>query len=292
MKKIQKPKKENSERWLLTYSDLITLLMILFILLYAMSTVSDVKYEQLSSSLYNSLGQGAGILNGSNGIFPDGGSDSPVVIDPKTNQNSESSVQSTPVPTKPVSTPEPTKAPKATLTPSDEPSCGNPENIDDTSGSLSNKKDMSDFENSINEILQDMDLGVAAGTSIRESGLTISFKNDIFFDSGQDVLKKEMKKALNKIAILLNKVDNQIIIEGHTDNIPISKTNKYTSNWQLSAARAANVAQLLVEEEKVKGSRISAVGYGEFRPIASNSTAKGRSQNRRVDIIILYDDEE
>jgi chemotaxis protein MotB len=133
-----------------------------------------------------------------------------------------------------------------------------------------------------------MNLGVSVNTLVEERGLTITFKNDVFFDSGQDALKKEMKEGLNKIALLINKVDNPIVIEGHTDNVPISSKHDFASNWQLSAARDANVAQYLVEQGKVDGGRISAIGYGEYRPVASNQTSEGRSKNRRVDIIILY----
>jgi chemotaxis protein MotB len=99
-----------------------------------------------------------------------------------------------------------------------------------------------------------------------------------------------MKKGLNSLAKLLNKIDNSIIIEGHTDNVPVGANNKYASNWLLSAARAANVAQYLAVNEKIDGARIAAVGYGEYRPVASNGSEKGRSQNRRVDIIIRYND--
>lgn len=99
-----------------------------------------------------------------------------------------------------------------------------------------------------------------------------------------------MKKGLSQIARLLNKVNNPIVIEGYTDNIPISKSNTYSSNWQLSAARAANVAEYLSEVENVDGTRISAIGFGEYRPTASNATVEGRNKNRRVDITVLYND--
>lgn len=264
MKMKPKPKKENSERWLLTYSDLITLLVALFILMYAMSSVDKEKYEQLSQSLNESMGQGASVIDGSGastGVLPEDGNS---VVDVKT-------------------TPKPTSAPrKNTDTDTDTETTG------DLSGNLSTEKEMQNLEAYVDNILKDLNIRSSVDTSIEERGLTITFKNDVFFDSGSDQLKDEMQKSLNQISTLLNRVDNSIVVEGHTDNVPIGANNKYASNWQLSAARAANVAQYLVEEDEVIGTRLSAVGYGEFRPITSNDTAKGRSQNRRVDIVILY----
>lgn len=289
MKAKPRQKKDNSERWLLTYSDLITLLMILFVLLFAMSNVSQEKYEKLSESLSSSMGEGASVLNGSAGIFDDGGGDNILDIGtPKGegdgqkggNVTASKAPSATPVPKdNEVSvTPIPTEAPKT----------GDTNQMEEIGGSLVGKNDMEKFENYVTEIISEMGVGLSASTRLTESGLMISFNNDVFFDSGQDVLKEEMKSGLKEIATLLNKIDNSIIIEGHTDNVPINNDNKYTSNWQLSAARAANVAQYLVEKEKVDGSRISAIGYGEYRPIAKNDTNKGRRKNRRVDIIILY----
>jgi chemotaxis protein MotB len=266
MKTMKKPKKENSERWLLTYSDLITLLMILFILLYAMSSVNQAKYDQLSASLSSSMGEGAGILKGSGGVLPNGGGNTP--MSGGSGQTSEAA------PTQQAAmTPIPTNVPEDTLK-------GNEDKLID-------KQKMDDLENGINDIVEDMDAGKSVGTAEVERGFTITLANDAFFDSGKAELKDNMKKGLSQIAKLLNKVNNPIIIEGFTDNVPI-KSSAYTSNWQLSAARAANVAEYLTEQEHVDGTRISAIGYGEYRPIAANATVQGRSKNRRVDITVLY----
>lgn len=264
-----KPKKENSERWLLTYSDLITLLCALFILMYAMSTVDSAKYEQLASSLNKSLGSGSGVLNGSNGVLPEGGGNAPL------QGNDNQSMDATPTPTATV-TPTPTVTPDNTLK-------GNADR-------LITKQEKDDLEKGINDIVENMGDGKSVGTAEVEHGFTISLANDAFFDSGKATLKDDMKKGLSQIAELLNRVDNPILIEGYTDNVPISKTNLFTSNWQLSAARAANVAEYLSEFENVDGARISAIGYGEYRPKATNATVYGRSKNRRVDITVLYND--
>ncbi|GAH79272.1 unnamed protein product, partial [marine sediment metagenome] len=93
------------------------------------------------------------------------------------------------------------------------------------------------------------------------------------------------KRMLNKLHPILIKVPNEIVVGGHTDNVPIS-TKQYPSNWELSTARATNVVRYLIKAKEFPPERISAVGYGEYRPITDNSTAEGRQKNRRVVFLI------
>jgi chemotaxis protein MotB len=121
-----------------------------------------------------------------------------------------------------------------------------------------------------------------------EKGLVITFVADILFDSGKDKLKPQTYSILDKVARVLkeNVPQNDIGIEGHTDNEPI-KYSGWKSNWELSSARALSVLHYLVDERKVKAPRVSAIGYGEHRPVASNVNVAGRQLNRRVEIVIL-----
>lgn len=288
MKMKEKPKKENGERWLLTYSDLITLLMILFILLYAMSKVDQQKYEQLASSLSNALGTASGTSDGSS-IIDTGVSDNIFQNDSSTPVDLGGNSGNTGSTSGVVATQAPTQPPEATITPEPTQGAGAHGGSSDIPGSLVTQQDMEKFQQFVNDILDDMKMGADIGTSMTARGLTITFKNDVFFDSGKDTLTQDMKDSLHKISRLINKVDNKVVIEGHTDNVPISSTNRFTSNWQLSSARAANVVEYLADQGYVDGVRLSAVGYGEFQPVASNKTTDGRSKNRRVDIVILYD---
>lgn len=243
------------------------------------------KYDKLSVSLEGSLGSGAGIFSGSDSILPDGSSGTNI----GDTGNGGEILPTQAAPTVTEAPPEATKIPEEDIvTPV---ASEGTQSTGDIEGGITSEKDMANLETHVNNILVDMGMDVSAGTSLKERGLTISFTNDIFFDSGQDILKEDMKKGLSKLVKLLNNIDNSIIIEGHTDNVPISKTSKYSSNWQLSAGRAANVAEYLVDEEKVDGARVAAVGYGEYRPKVSNDIKKGQSVNRRIDIIILYDNE-
>lgn len=117
--------------------------------------------------------------------------------------------------------------------------------------------------------------------------LTLSFNDGILFDSGKAEIKEEATTILSIIAEeLLKYPENDIKIEGHTDNIPIN-TEKYPNNWYLSAARAISVATFFIEKHNFHPSRISTEGYGEYRPKVSNDTAENRSINRRVEIKII-----
>lgn len=119
-----------------------------------------------------------------------------------------------------------------------------------------------------------------------ERGVSVVLVDSLLFQSGRADLKAESKELLIDIAGVLNEIDNQIIIEGHTDNVPIN-TYMFSSNWELSTARAVVVTRFLVENANVNPVRISAQGYGEFRPIVSNDTAENKAKNRRVNILIL-----
>ena len=123
---------------------------------------------------------------------------------------------------------------------------------------------------------------------LSKGGLVITMTNDILFDSGKAELKRDAKPVLKKVAGVLKEAvpERSIGVEGHTDNVPI-KHSSWKSNWELSAARATSVLHYLIDQCGIKPQKLSAIGYGEFRPIASNNTRAGRARNRRVEIIIL-----
>ncbi len=224
----------NSERWLLTYSDLITLLMIFFVVMYALSNVDVAKYKQISESLRVAMGGGKTII----------GNDDAANVDSEI---------------KPV---------------------------DDNQTSQTEKTKMEELKRSVDKYLEQNGLNQSVSTKVDERGLVVSINDTLFFDTGKADVKPDYAKKLIEIGKILSQLNNYIRIEGHTDNIPI-KTSEYSSNWQLSSARAANVTELLVNQAGIAPKKLSAVGYGEFRPIGDNSTEEGRLKNRRVDIIII-----
>ncbi len=124
--------------------------------------------------------------------------------------------------------------------------------------------------------------------AMAEKGLVITFVADVLFDSGKAKLRPELYHTLDKVAQILieNVPQHEIGIEGHTDNEPI-KYSGWKSNWELSTARALSVLHYLIDKKGISPHRISAIGYGEYRPVASNDTKEGRKLNRRVEIVIL-----
>lgn len=128
--------------------------------------------------------------------------------------------------------------------------------------------------------------------SVDERGLVIILSNNILFDSGKADIKKEAYPVLDKVSnVIVTKVPGKNIgIGGHTDNVPIKHSN-WKSNWELSTTRATNVLHYLIGR-KVAPGNLSATGYGEHRPVASNATKKDRAKNRRVEIVILPEYEE
>ena len=122
-----------------------------------------------------------------------------------------------------------------------------------------------------------------------QTWVEVEIRSKVLFASGSANLNERAEKPLEKIASVLSGVDHRIRVEGFTDNVPIS-TEVYPSNWELSAARAASVVHLLAKQG-ISPNRMAAIGYGQYQPVADNSTAAGRARNRRVVLVILSDDE-
>ena len=121
---------------------------------------------------------------------------------------------------------------------------------------------------------------------IQERGLRVSMKEGGFFESGKAEVKPEAYAILSELAAKLVKYNNQLRVEGHTDNVPM-RSRTFPSNWELSSARATNVTRVLTEKFGVPADKMSATGFGEHRPVFPNDTEAGRSRNRRVDLVIL-----
>ena len=137
----------------------------------------------------------------------------------------------------------------------------------------------------VKEYLKDEGLEDQVKIRIEERGVVLEIQDRLLFDSGEAEIKKEAATMLGKVAGILQSVPNQIIVEGHTDNVPI-RTAKYPSNWELSVARAVRVVRYLSERHEIPAKRFLATGYGEYQPVAANNSPQGRAQNRRVNIVI------
>lgn len=242
MSRKKPEKKEISQEWLTTYSDMVTLVLTFFVLLYSYSLVDIAKFKAAAKSISTALN------NGSSQMF-------------QLNDNSKSG---------------------------DVPIVG-----DDTKKSSSEQagSQTKDMYTTVSEFVKDNKLENFVTIKQGDRGVYIQFKDEILFDTGQDEIKAEGIPSLNKISDLINRLTNKIVIEGHTDNVPISDS-KFKSNWELSSARALSVLNYMTEVRGLNPERFSIAGYGEYSPITSNDTPAGRQQNRRVNILILTKNED
>lgn len=145
-----------------------------------------------------------------------------------------------------------------------------------------------DLENEMSADLASKDVTI----SNLQGRLTVTILDRVMFDSGEAILKPDGQAVMRKVAAFLAEHANlQIQVIGHTDDMPIrpEARSRFASNWELSTARALAAVHFLTEKAGVDPRRVGAVGYGEFRPIAGNTTADGRAQNRRIEITILPD---
>lgn len=161
------------------------------------------------------------------------------------------------------------------------------QNIDDlkvNSGDSSEAKE--DLVKKVNEAIKGNSLEDVIKVREEERGIILQLDETILFDSGKADLKESSIKALDTITKLVNSMDNDILVEGHTDNIPIHNS-QFASNWELSTERAVSVVRYFVGEKGVAPTRFSVKGYGEFKPLVDNSTPENRAINRRVDVLIV-----
>lgn len=143
----------------------------------------------------------------------------------------------------------------------------------------------------IQEALKEMgDLGDKVTVTIEKRGIVIRVADTVLYDTGKAEIRNDAIRILDKVGSILGRLDNHIRVEGHTDNVPI-KTARYPSNWELSTDRASAIVRYFIDGVKMEPFRLSAGGYAEYRPIDSNSTPEGRAKNRRVDIVIMNEQE-
>jgi chemotaxis protein MotB len=146
-----------------------------------------------------------------------------------------------------------------------------------------------DLEKIRRDLLQTLSNQVAAHTvSIRmgQDGLVISLREAGFFATGSAEPKPQSIETLREIGDRLGRTGYDVRIEGHTDNVPIHNA-QFASNWELSTARATNIARLFLQMKAIPPERMSAAGYAEYHPVAGNDSEQGRAKNRRVDLVVL-----
>lgn len=243
----------DDERWLLTYADMITLLMALFMVLFSISSVNTAKFETLKEVLNNAFSPK--VLSGGGSILPNGGAE--------------------PANRPPAEAPVPAAVPPATAL---------------AAADGTEEDDFERLKRILDAYAANHGFSASIETVVDSRGLVIRLLTDrVLFDSGSAVVKPGAWPLLAKISDLVNVDENHpISVEGSTDDVPIA-TGQYPSNWELSAARAASVARFM-DANGVRAARLEATGVADQRPIASNTTEAGRSRNRRVEIALLRAD--
>lgn len=136
------------------------------------------------------------------------------------------------------------------------------------------------------ELLVDTQLSKGININQEARGLVITMQDQVLFSAGSAELNDTAKQTLDKIATIIKKADTPIRVEGHTDDTPIS-TKEFPSNWELSTERATGIVRYFIQKHGFSPAQLSAAGYGEFKPVASNSSIQGKQKNRRVDIVVL-----
>jgi chemotaxis protein MotB len=251
---------ENHERWLITYADMITLLMVLFVVLFSIGQVDLAKFQALKHSLSNSLGGPAKpnpVVTGGAGVLTAGSQISGAV-------------------------------------PSGTGSLGSPVPSDQALIALVQQKaaaeqaTLNQAEKQIEQALTNKGLQDAVTFRQEVRGLVVTVVSDnVLYPVGSAVLQPEGRAVLDALAPALARLPNDISVEGHTDNQPIVGGGAYPTNWELSTARATAVVRYLIDAHGLVPSRLAAAGYADTRPIVPNTSASNQGLNRRVEIVVL-----
>ncbi|MGZ9586230.1 flagellar motor protein MotB [Paenibacillus marinisediminis] len=265
---------ESQDRWLITYADLITLLMIFFVVMYAMSQVDTTKYASLSETLQTtfSSGGGNGNLPGGTGIL-DGAHVNPG--DGNASDNGKDQQNANGI------------------------SDGDKENNEQSPavmvGQITEKdlafrkqeQQLQHVKSTIEQYIQDNNLQNDITITDTPKGIEIRLSDSLLFELGKADLTDAAIPTLDKLSSMFSQLDSTISIEGHTDNLKMAPGARYKDNWELSAERSLSVLRYFVEDKQLQSDKFQIAGYGDTRPIASNDTEEGRKKNRRVEIIIL-----
>lgn len=272
------------EAWLTTYADAITLLMAFFMMLYAMSQIDQVKFLGLIAGFAEPFGNDAiGANSGKDNILPAGAG---IVGDRTTGQPGLASG------------PRDNPTAEVTLDPMHElmQSLENPvvssaeplplPEVDADGVPYLDLNQLAEVRNAIEEELAAQGFADAVVQELTTRGLVVSIAaDDILFASGSAVMRDEGRQIIARIAPVVADFANEIRVEGHTDDQPLNRAGY--SNWNLSTDRAIAIVDGLIDDHGIDPDRLSATGFGEFRPVAPNDTPENRARNRRVEIVIL-----
>jgi len=258
--------KKGAPKWMVTYSDMVTLVLVFFILLFSMSQIDLIKFDSITQSFQDraildflpssipsdDLTGGDGIGDG----FESEGDETDDDSDDEEDQEAD---------------------------------------VDELIDHLEEWEKKADalarlMEN-VEDYLKDEELGDVISAKRTEEGVILVLQDSILFDSAEAQILEAGQPFLDEVGELLKGIPNKVRVEGHTDNRPIS-TYRYPSNWELSGARAGSVVRYFIEEHDIDEARFLIAGYGDTRPVVENKNPEDWNKNRRVEIVILDTDHE
>ncbi|MDR0269284.1 flagellar motor protein MotB [Paenibacillus sp.] len=245
------------ETWLLPYADLLTLLLALFIVMYAMSSVDQKKFDEMSQAFNAALSTGNGVLSYNSELPSD------ISID-KGRKDSKANMLAD----------EDKKMQKAQL-------------------AKQEQEDMEKLKKQLDQYIKNNGLTNLLDTKLNQSELTVTISDNALFASGSAVVKPESRQLALAISNMLQQFPSyNVIVSGHTDNMPISNS-EYASNWDLSSDRALHFMKILLMNTNLNPAKFTSTAFGEYHPVASNDSEVGRAKNRRVEVSIIrkYTDE-
>lgn len=246
---------EDKNRWMITYSDLITLLLIFFILMFSMSSIENQRFNALISSLRSSF-QGTSILEDLG--YPSGDKGQ---TQPPASLNGQNAAA---------------------------------EDQKDQNEEKKNEENKQQFDAlylKLDKYIKENNLDPDVSLTETPRGIRLTFREKILFDLGKADIKPGAKQVLNTIGGILKEVSNEVSIEGHTDNTPFrNEGSPFHSNWELSGARAQTVMNYLIQSNHLPPERFHFVGYGEYKPVVKNDTAAHKAMNRRVNVVVIREE--
>ncbi|MBD3922101.1 flagellar motor protein MotB [Paenibacillus sp. PR3] len=245
------------ESWLLPYSDLMTLLLALFIVLFSMSSIDAKRFDELSRAFNTALDGGVGVLDGFKTLDQSTtpGRDNQDLQKDQSKDITQASTKK--------------------------------QNDDLEKLRKKEQEDLEKLKKQLDQYIKAAGLTSQLDTKLNQSQLLVTISDNALFASGSANLKPESKKLGQAISKMLKQYPGyEIIVAGHTDNQPISN-NEFRNNWELSSQRALNFMEVLLTSSSLDPTLISSTGYGEYRPVDSNKTDTGRSKNRRVEVSLM-----
>jgi chemotaxis protein MotB len=265
-KHVHEEEHVNHERWLVTYADMITLLMVLFIVMFAMSSVDQKKFNALKEGLAAGFGQSTSVLDGSSSILSEPGLAVAEPINPKATQE----------------TPEIQELKAEAVS-----AAMHKQNQQRYDAAAAEADRLVQVERRLVAALRDRGLEDDVTTKIDGRGLTVSLvSRHVVFEANLATLTERGRRIVDTLAPVLRGITDRLQIEGHTNQAP-GAPKFYASDWDLSTARAVEVLRYLNEHRSVPADRLAAVGFGHIKPLVDPATPGSQELNKRVDIVVM-----